>query len=472
MKQVIWIISCYLYGAAVILLVILLLLVYLRGQVYDTYTGTGWKTADTKDTAQYEDLFYWLHEADFYGQSQIGLAESYTDTAVPLSMTVQNLSACSAHGYYPYAVYGSETLETDRIGDTTLPPAESLSYLKGSVPEWYQIQRNLSSAQGRENIKNYLSKEQAYSDYLQTVDLQMTQDSWSVLQRQLKLDSQARTIGDIRTIIFDYLRENMTYDESVRTMNGSGDFLQYTLERSGHGYSVHYATAAVLMLRYMGVPARYVEGYFLSAEDAARYKAGEAITLTEENAHAWAEYYVSGVGFVPFEVTPGYIDDEELSLGGDSPDENTYRNNTRQFVEVEKPEEITEHKQDRFTFSLDTHYLLLLPLLLILLLAGYVFHRRRVFRKKLAAIDAADDREAIAMRYGYAVCLLRHSTANPPEGASEAAELNQKALFSTQEMTPEQRKDVDAYAMRVLDACKGSWTIWEKIWYRLWNCLY
>ena len=41
---------------------------------------------------------------------------------------------------------------------------------------------------------------------------------------------------------------------------------------------------------------------------------GETITLTEENAHAWAEYYVSGVGFVPFEVTPGYIDDEELSL--------------------------------------------------------------------------------------------------------------------------------------------------------------
>lgn len=33
MKRVIWIISCYLYGVAAILLVILLLLVYLRGQV-------------------------------------------------------------------------------------------------------------------------------------------------------------------------------------------------------------------------------------------------------------------------------------------------------------------------------------------------------------------------------------------------------------------------------------------------------
>lgn len=446
--------------------------VYLRGQIYDTYTGTGWKAADTEETAQYEDLFYWLHEANFYGQSQISLADDYTETSTPLSMTVKNLSACSAHGYYPYAVYGSETLEADRIGDTDLPAAENLSYLKGSVPDWYQIQRNLSTAQGRENIETYLSKEQAYADYLRAMDLQMTQDSWAVLQRQLKLDTQARTISDIRTVIFDYLRENMTYDETVRTMNGSGDFLQYTLERSRHGYSVHYATAAVLMLRYMGVPARYVEGYYLSAEDAARYKAGEAITLTEENAHAWAEYYVSGVGFVPFEVTPGYIDDEEMSLGGDSPDENTYENNTQQFVEVEQPEEINEHKQDRFTFSLDAHYLLLLPLLLILLLAGYIFHRRRVFRKKMAAIDAADDREAIAMRFGYAVCLLRHSTVRPPEGAAEAAELNQKALFSTQEMTPEQRKQVDSFAVRVLDACKGSWTPWERIRYRLWNCLY
>ena len=446
--------------------------VYLRGQIYDTYTGTGWKAADTEETAQYEDLFYWLHEANFYGQSQISLADDYTETSTPLSMTVKNLSACSAHGYYPYAVYGSETLEADRIGDTDLPAAENLSYLKGSVPDWYQIQRNLSTAQGRENIETYLSKEQAYADYLRAMDLQMTQDSWAVLQRQLKLDTQARTISDIRTVIFDYLRENMTYDETVRTMNGSGDFLQYTLERSGHGYSVHYATAAVLMLRYMGVPARYVEGYYLSAEDAARYKAGEAITLTEENAHVWAEYYVSGVGFVPFEVTPGYIDDEELSLGGDSPDENTYENNTQQFVEVEQPEEINEHKQDRFTFSLDAHYLLLLPLLLILLLAGYIFHRRRVFRKKMAAIDAADDREAIAMRFGYAVCLLRHSTVRPPEGAAEAAELNQKALFSTQDITPEQRKQVDSFAVRVLDACKGSWTPWERIRYRLWNCLY
>ena len=32
MKQIVWIINCYLYGATLILLVVLVLLVYLRGQ--------------------------------------------------------------------------------------------------------------------------------------------------------------------------------------------------------------------------------------------------------------------------------------------------------------------------------------------------------------------------------------------------------------------------------------------------------
>lgn len=60
--------------------------VYLRGQVYDTYTGTGWKAADTEETAQYEDLFYWLHEANFYGQSQIDLTEE--DQTVTLTGSI------------------------------------------------------------------------------------------------------------------------------------------------------------------------------------------------------------------------------------------------------------------------------------------------------------------------------------------------------------------------------------------------
>ena len=76
------------------------------------------------------------------------------------------------------------------------------------------------------------------------------------------------------------------------------------------------------------------------------------------------------------------------------------------------------------------------------------------------------------MRYGYAVCLLRHSTVQFSEDAAEAAELNQKALFSTQEMTPQQRSRLTHLPCVYWMPARAAGTTWEKIRYRLWNCLY
>ena len=47
------------------------------------------------------------------------------------------------------------------------------------------------------------------------------------------------------------------------------------------------------MLRYFGVPSRYVEGYYINAETAAARSVSGRVVLTEADAHAWAEYYGS-----------------------------------------------------------------------------------------------------------------------------------------------------------------------------------
>ncbi len=446
--------------------------VYLRGMIYETYTGTAWEELDPKDLSEQEALFYWLHEGGFFGQSQIGAASRYTSEQAPAAMTVKTLNACREHGYYPYAVTDSAAFDPERIGDTELAAADTLHYLPGSVPEWYGVQQALSGAQSRENIAAYLALEQAYAGYVNSADLQMTQDSWEVIDRQLETRDEGRSLSEIRQIIRDYLERTVTYDESVRTLNGNGDFLQYVLEQSGSGYSVHYATAAALMLRYFGVPARYVEGYFLSAEEAEAYRAGETIVLTEKNAHAWAEYYLNGVGFVPFEVTPGYIDDEELELGGAADQEQFYQGNQLKFARVQRPEQINEPEQDRFVFSLKAKDLLwLIPLPLLWLLAVLLLRRRR-FNAAMQAMDRADNRDAIALRYGYAACLMDHSAAVPPDGSEAAEALNREALFSDHEMTHRQRKEMDSYADAVLTACKNSWSWLQKLRYRLWDCLY
>lgn len=48
---------------------------------------------------------------------------------------------------------------------------------------------------------------------------------------------------------------------------------------TGKGYDVQFATAATLMFRYYGIPARYAEGYLLTPEDAEKMKAGEGYDL-------------------------------------------------------------------------------------------------------------------------------------------------------------------------------------------------
>lgn len=115
---------------------------------------------------------------------------------------------------------------------------------------------------------------------------------------------------------------------------------------TARGYSVHYATAAVLMLRYCGVPARYAEGYYLSGQDAASGE--QTFELDETHAHAWAEYYLTGVGWVPFEVTPGYVEAEDLGAGGEAGGKQY--ENTQLPPVVEQPEQQAPQEETQRSF--------------------------------------------------------------------------------------------------------------------------
>lgn len=98
----------------------------------------------------------------------------------------------------------------------------------------------------------------------------------------------------------------LSYDETVGTLKG--DFLQVLLEESKSGHTVHYATLATLLFRYHGVPARYVEGYIITNEDIKNAAGANELTIPFKNQHAWPEIYIDQIGWVPIEVTPGYIE--------------------------------------------------------------------------------------------------------------------------------------------------------------------
>ena len=89
-----------------------------------------------------------------------------------------------------------------------------------------------------------------------------------------------------------------------RTPDGTDPLLAFLQEHVA-GNAAFYASAAVQALRAHGIPARYVEGYYVSAAAAAQSTDG-LLQLTGQNAHTWAEVYFDGVGWLPVDVTPGY----------------------------------------------------------------------------------------------------------------------------------------------------------------------
>ncbi len=100
--------------------------------------------------------------------------------------------------------------------------------------------------------------------------------------------------------ITQWLGEQGTY--SLRSQHAdakdpTADFLFGDLT----GYCVHFAHAAVFLMRTLGVPARVATGYAVPDENR---RGGSALLVSGSDAHAWPEVYVRGAGWVPFDVVP------------------------------------------------------------------------------------------------------------------------------------------------------------------------
>ncbi len=87
------------------------------------------------------------------------------------------------------------------------------------------------------------------------------------------------------------LHKRMTFDTS-RTDSGTSAAEAFRL---GHGVCQDFTHIFIGAARSIGIPARYVGGYFLHGETTATGDAG----------HAWAETYVPDLGWVAFDPANG-----------------------------------------------------------------------------------------------------------------------------------------------------------------------
>lgn len=112
-------------------------------------------------------------------------------------------------------------------------------------------------------------------------------------------------------LICNFLKNNYSYH--LQNKKVEGDRVLHFLFEEKEGICQDFATSMTLMCRSIGIPAKYVTGYYASEKNK---ETGNYI-IREKDAHAFVEVYIAGYGWMSFDPTPDrYIEEikEEKTL--------------------------------------------------------------------------------------------------------------------------------------------------------------
>lgn len=262
-----------------------------------------------------------------------------------------------------------------------------------------------------------------------------------------------KTIGNDSTAIAEFVRSSAVYDRNPDVFpKGEPDFALWFLQEADRGYCVHFATAAVVLLRSAGIPARYVTGFLADVE------AGKPTVLTSENAHAWAEYYDHQQNtWRILEATPAASPPVSSQSAGETLPavKSTQLQGDRQPAQRETtPLPAAETPQSQ-TFSMNNMPLFYLALLCLSRAALSIQRRIRIALRHGRRGRGSANQQAMA-RWKEAEFLSRLLKQPPTE---EILALGYKAWFSQHQLTEEELSLFDSY----LRACRQQ--LGKKRWY-------
>ncbi len=239
-------------------------LLYLRGRAYDTYDGLRWTATDVGtglDPGWPQDMAL-LWE---FPQS-VEIRTVYTETIAYFPM-------------YPGISLGETGFEKGALANAA--ESTAFDYLwSGS------LEMGDTAVSG-----DFSAYEALPEDTLARAE---------VLLAQILPEGESLTVAEKAQLIAAYVRASAPYSLAAEKMPSTEtDFALWFLESGESGYCVHFATAATVLLRAAGIPARYVTGYIVQTDAEAE------TTVTSDDAHAWTEYLDPARGWVLLDATPG-----------------------------------------------------------------------------------------------------------------------------------------------------------------------
>ncbi|ANJ26716.1 hypothetical protein ATC03_08320 [Agromyces aureus] len=136
----------------------------------------------------------------------------------------------------------------------------------------------------------------------------------------VRLAGSAATPYDAAVAIQAYLRspefEYSTEAPVADGYDGGGFEVIAAFLEAKSGYCVHFASTMAVLAREAGIPSRISVGYTSGTPTPERVDGVQRVEVDSHDLHAWPELYFEGVGWIPFEPTPGRGSVPEYSRPG------------------------------------------------------------------------------------------------------------------------------------------------------------
>lgn len=186
------------------------------------------------------------------------------------------------------------------------------------------------------------------------------------------MDSEYEMVRAIET----YLKEEGGFRYSLRETQETPpgeDYVDYFLFDTKVGYCDNFSSAMTVMLRAVGIPARWAKG-FTPGTLQTDADGEEYYQVSNSNAHSWTEVYFPSFGWIPFEPSPSFFqpmthpepmgriggemysfDDSDVLDVTNEEQEEEQANEEQEEQEEEQAEEndISEEEEEAGAFSAD-----------------------------------------------------------------------------------------------------------------------
>lgn len=270
--------------------------------------------------------------------------------------------------------------------------------------------------------------------------------------------NETKSVNQKVEYVREFIQKDTKYTLSPGSTPDDKDFIDYFLNENKEGYCVHYATTATNMLRYMGVPARYTEGFFVPANS---FKDGLA-NVVDRRAHAWVEIFDEEYGWIPVEVTPPASDNPSAGANTNRPATDPKPNN--QPTQDPKPTTPNPGETETTTKdSIEINYQLVVSILAPIGAIIAIFLQRKIrIGIRTKKIHQTNRKLAVLWLFDYQQKLLRYGG----DTDDRVMMIVKKARFSQHGVSEEEYVYVLAYIENLVLEIEQTLSFLEKVKYQ------